>query len=125
MPPPADKGHISPTKGPNGYSSKTSTASHPQGPAATPTNKVGQSLGSCTPRGGNPRASKMGNGASGNQAGLLTIDGETYDMAKLKAVLPDLRSQVQEKNRRITQLSQELAEKDRLLRERNEEVRDR
>jgi cGMP-dependent protein kinase len=63
----------------------------------------------------------MGNGASGQ--GTITVDGETYDISKLKVLLPELKGQVQEKTNRIHQLSAELQDKDRLLRERDVEIK--
>ena len=82
---------------------------------------MGQTVGSCAPLGGE-KNSRMGNGAS-SSAQHITIDGETYDVGKVKMLIPELRKQVQDKNGRIQQLSSELQEKNRQLKERDEEVR--
>lgn len=82
---------------------------------------MGQSVGSCAPLGGH-KISRMGNGASGSVQ-HITIDGETYDVGKIKLLIPELRKQVHEKNSRIQQLSSELQEKNRQLKEREEAVR--
>lgn len=64
----------------------------------------------------------MGNGASG-QGGSVTIDGEVYDLPKLKVLVPDLKAQLQDKNQRVQQLTAELQDKDRLLRDREAEIK--
>ncbi|KAK7111795.1 hypothetical protein V1264_011370 [Littorina saxatilis] len=104
----------------------TSTASKPGSVApsslkpGTTSGKVGQAVGTCIPQGGH-RISRMGNGAS--SSAHVTIDGETYDMAKLKVLIPDLQKQVADKTMRISQMNSELVEKDRQLKERDEDIK--
>ncbi|XP_076457818.1 cGMP-dependent protein kinase 1-like isoform X2 [Babylonia areolata] len=134
MPPPPDKG-FSPDKRSHQHSSHsklpqpapTSARLPPCSPDNSSSSKAGQS-GSCSPSGEVPArvssggGNKMGNGASHGQL-QVSIEGETYDVAKLKALIPDLRRQVRDKNHVIQQLTSDLQEKERLLQERTKEAR--
>ncbi|XP_076458785.1 cGMP-dependent protein kinase 1-like isoform X2 [Babylonia areolata] len=111
MPPPVDKTVNS--------SGKPATRPSLQ-KSGNATGKVGQSVGSCAPLGAGGRAhSKMGNEGSSN---VIVIDGESFDSAKVRTVIPDLRKKLQEKSEIVDHLNKQLQDKDRRLREREDEV---
>ncbi|XP_064622229.1 cGMP-dependent protein kinase 1-like isoform X6 [Lineus longissimus] len=86
-------------------------------PASSPPKKrVGTgpgTTGSVTPR------SKMGNGASATQ---VVVDGETFDLVKLKVLLPDLKREIKQKNTKLEEYEIELAQLRRKLEDRDSEV---
>ena len=104
---------------PTGISGPSSTTLNTSISQQSTSFKVGQPSTSL-PLGGNTSA-RMGNGTAIGQQ--LTIDGEVYDMSKLRSLLPDLKRQVEEKNSRIGKLIQELYDKERQLAERDDEIR--
>lgn len=82
---------------------------------------IAGSAGSQPTRPRSPSA-KMGNGASASNLSVV-IDGETLDVAKIKHLIPDLKSQVRDKDNRIRSLSSQLEEKNQLLKDKTDEVR--
>ncbi|KAL8569633.1 hypothetical protein ACOMHN_057200 [Nucella lapillus] len=114
MPPPFDKSVTTSGGKPTQQSGpRPSVKSH----ASFYGSKVGQSVGSCGLR---KPSNRMGNDAS--QLSTVVIDGEHFDAAKVRAVIPELRKKVADGIGRVEQLTAELVEKDKQLKEREAEV---
>ncbi|KAL8579695.1 hypothetical protein ACOMHN_035570 [Nucella lapillus] len=124
--PPTSPSSVQTPPPPSSSSSSSSSKLHHNSSGSSSSNKVGQSAGSCAASSGGAPArvssGKMGNGASHGHL-QVTIDGETFDVAKLKVLIPELRRQIRDKDNHIQQLSSEVQEKDRLLQEQIKETK--
>ncbi|ESO87373.1 hypothetical protein LOTGIDRAFT_127769 [Lottia gigantea] len=61
----------------------------------------------------------MGNGASATQ---MVVDGETYDIAKLKLLFPEMKSELKDKDAKIRKLEIESRDKTKQINENNKEI---
>ncbi|CAL1526309.1 unnamed protein product [Lymnaea stagnalis] len=68
----------------------------------------------------NPRPVKMGNGASSNAH--FTIDGESMDVQKVKALVPELRHEIKRRDKIIEQYDGQVRQKDDLIKEKDNEI---
>ncbi|KAL3877805.1 hypothetical protein ACJMK2_035452 [Sinanodonta woodiana] len=69
------------------------------------------------PQAGSPN--NMGNGAS---ASKIIIDGETFDLVKIKQIIPELRRELKQKDAKLQHYEQNILEKSKLLEEKSAEV---
>lgn len=67
-----------------------------------------------------PRSVKMGNGASSNAH--FTIDGESMDVQKVKALVPELRHEIKRRDKIIEQYDGQVRQKDDLIKEKDNEI---
>uniref|UniRef100_A0A2C9M6V7 Uncharacterized protein n=1 Tax=Biomphalaria glabrata TaxID=6526 RepID=A0A2C9M6V7_BIOGL len=67
-----------------------------------------------------PRSNKMGNGASSNAH--FTVDGESMDVHKVKALVPELRHEIKRRDKIIEQYDNQLRQKEDLLKEKENEI---
>ncbi|KAK3775720.1 hypothetical protein RRG08_044778 [Elysia crispata] len=62
----------------------------------------------------------MGNGASSHSN--FTVDGETMDVHKVKALVPELRHEIKRRDKIIEQYDSQVRQKDDLIREKDTEI---
>ncbi|XP_059170434.1 cGMP-dependent protein kinase 1-like isoform X2 [Physella acuta] len=67
-----------------------------------------------------PKPIDMGNGASSNPH--FTIDGESMDVHRVKALVPELRHEIKRRDKIIEQYDSQIRQKDDLLKEKDSEI---
>ncbi|XP_074648195.1 cGMP-dependent protein kinase 1-like isoform X2 [Tubulanus polymorphus] len=72
-----------------------------------------------SPSGGYANKSRMGNGASAAQ---VVVDGETFDLVKLKVLLPELRRELKHKDLQIEEYENQIRNLERKVIERDAEI---
>ncbi|XP_050394778.1 cGMP-dependent protein kinase, isozyme 1 [Patella vulgata] len=107
MPPPVSKSTT--TSGATGKVSTTGSSSS----KSTSVAKTGAKASTLTPK------VKMGNGASATQ---VVVDGETYDLGKLKLVIPEMKTELKDKDNKIRKLEIESRDKTKQINEHSKEI---
>ncbi|RUS83665.1 hypothetical protein EGW08_008571, partial [Elysia chlorotica] len=111
-----NKGAPPSSQNPAGLSgtSSSNTTSRPRPPGG-----AGPPRPAAAPSGG-VHAGRMGNGASSHSN--FTVDGETMDVHKVKALVPELRHEIKRRDKIIEQYDSQVRQKDDLIREKDTEI---